>query len=66
MEKIKQALHHTTRVLQQDVFIFRQMILQSEGGNLPLKIIKKQNLIKEIEEVISAINQRPVNFDRTK
>lgn len=42
------------------------MILQSEGGNLHLEIIEKQNLIKEIEEVISAINQRQVNFDRTK
>lgn len=63
MEKIKQALQHTTQVLQKDVFFFRQMILQSEGGNLPLEIIEKQNLIKEIEEVISAINQRLLNFD---
>lgn len=57
MEKIKQALQHTAQVLQQDVFFFRQMILQSEGGNLPPEVIEKQNLIKEIEEAISAINE---------
>lgn len=63
--KIERALQHTVQVLKQDVFFFRQVILQSEGGNLPTEIIEKQNLIKEIEEAILAINQYSVNAEST-
>ncbi|MFM7487983.1 MAG: hypothetical protein ACKO13_13820 [Cytophagales bacterium] len=41
MEKIKQALQHSAKILKDDVDMFRQIILKSGGGNLPTDIIEK-------------------------
>ncbi|MFM8912262.1 MAG: hypothetical protein ACKOE6_04985 [Flammeovirgaceae bacterium] len=57
MEKIKHALQHSARVLKDDVSMFRQLILKSEGGNLPPDILEKQALLKEIEDALARINQ---------
>jgi hypothetical protein len=58
MEKIKRALHHATQVLKRDVFVFRQIILQSEGGDLPPEIVEKQKLIRELEAALLSISNR--------
>ncbi|MFM7850962.1 MAG: hypothetical protein ACKO96_03390 [Flammeovirgaceae bacterium] len=57
MEKIKQALQHSAKILKDDVDMFRQIILKSEGGNLPADILEKQHLLKEIEELLNGISR---------
>jgi hypothetical protein len=57
MEKIKQALQHSAKVLKEDVDMFRQIILKSEGGDLPADILEKQLLLREIEELLKGINR---------
>ena len=57
MEKMKLALQHTAKVLKEDLNMFRQLILKSEGGNLPPDILEKQVLLKEIEEALARINR---------
>lgn len=62
MEKITQALQHSAKMLREDVTMFRQLILKSDGGSLPPEITEKQALVNEIEEALKRINElKPAN-----
>jgi hypothetical protein len=54
MIKKKSVLRHTLQLLVNDVQSFREIILTSEGGELPKEIIEKQKLISEIQRMLKS------------
>ncbi len=57
METIKHALRQSQQLLKEDVSMFRQLVLKSEGGNLPPDILEKQALVKDIEAALTRLSQ---------
>ncbi len=55
---MRYLLLHTAKVLRDDVTMFRERILNAEGGNVPPDIREKQAILKEIEE---ALRQKVTN-----
>jgi hypothetical protein len=45
-------LRETAKILATDVSLFRKIILDSGGGQLPAPIQEKQKLLKDIEKVL--------------
>jgi len=54
MKSVSTILRTTAKILASDVSIFRKIILESGGGELPTPIKEKQRLLHEIEEVLGA------------
>jgi len=53
MKNVSTILRSTAKILSSDVSLFRKIILDSGGGQLPTPIKEKQRLLKDIEEVLS-------------
>jgi hypothetical protein len=54
MNRKKSILRHTLQLLSRDVQSFRQIILASEGGELPKEIKEKEKLMHAIERLIKS------------
>jgi hypothetical protein len=54
MNKKKSILRYTLQLLSRDVQSFRQIILASEGGELPKEIKEKEKLMHAIERLIKS------------
>jgi hypothetical protein len=53
MKNVSTILRSTAKVLASDVSLFRKIILDSGGGQLPTPIQEKQKLLQDIEKVLS-------------
>jgi len=53
MKNSNTILRETAKILASDVSLFRKIILDSGGGQLPTLIQKKQKLLQDIEKVLS-------------
>ena len=52
MKNVSTILRSTAKILASDVSLFRKIILDSGGGQLPTPIQEKQKLLQEIEKVL--------------
>ena len=52
MKSTKHILIQTAKILSDDVSHFRNIILNSGGGEFPASIIEKKKLLQDIERVI--------------
>jgi hypothetical protein len=52
MKSVSTLLRSTAKILASDVSLFRKIILDSGGGQLPDPIREKQKLLQEIEKVL--------------
>ncbi|GHN00141.1 hypothetical protein WSM22_16300 [Cytophagales bacterium WSM2-2] len=52
MKKVKNILQHTAKLLSDDVSLFRNIILNSGGGELPPAIKEKEKLLHDIEDLM--------------
>jgi len=52
MKNVSTILRSTAKILASDVSLFRKIILDSGGGQLPTPIKEKQKLLQDIEKVL--------------
>ena len=52
MKNVSAILRSTAKILASDVSLFRKIILDSGGGQLPAPIQEKQKLLQDIEKVL--------------
>jgi len=52
MKSANAILRETAKILATDVSLFRKIILDSGGGQLPTPIQEKQKLLQDIEKVL--------------
>jgi len=52
MKNANAILRETAKILATDVSLFRKIILDSDGGQLPTPIQEKQKLLQDIEKVL--------------
>jgi hypothetical protein len=54
MKSANTLLRDTAKLLAADVSLFRKIVLDSGGGQLPLAIKEKEKLLQDIEEVLKS------------
>jgi len=52
MKNVSTILRSTAKILASDVSLFRKIILDSGGGQLPTPIKEKAKLLQDIEKVL--------------
>jgi hypothetical protein len=63
MKSVSSILRSTAKILASDVSLFRKIILDSGGGQLPSSIREKQKLLLDIEKVLGRKIRKKNNFD---
>ena len=56
MENVKNILKTTAQLISADINSFRNIILASEGGQLPTEIKEKEKILRAIEELLKTNN----------
>ena len=54
MKSANTLLRDTAKLLAADISLFRRIILDSGGGQLPLTIKEKEKLLHDIEKVLES------------
>jgi len=52
MKNVNTILRSTAKILASDVSLFRKIILDSGGGQIPATIQEKQKLLQDIKKVL--------------